>query len=62
MSHLAGLVEKAAASSQLEEPQVLVHAAARELSGKVVTDAGKHKQNIINTPFNFYGGTSNRNG
>lgn len=41
-SHLAGLVEQAAASSLLEESQVLVHTAARELPGEMVTNERKH--------------------
>lgn len=36
-SHLVGLIEETAASSQLEEAQVLVYAAARELPGQIVT-------------------------
>lgn len=44
MSHPVGLVEETAAASKLEEAQVLVYTAARELPGQVVTNGHKEAQ------------------
>lgn len=46
-SHLPGLVEETAASSLLEEAQILVYTAARELPGQVITKWYKNERQRI---------------